>query len=135
MTERLDVYIAPTPDQAQAIVDSDAAELRRYVFRQYDLIGWNSRRPQLADKRVRQALTKGTNRQEIRSAMIRASVVFPEPGGPQKISDGTRPSSIARRRNPLAPTRSSCPTISSSVEGRTRSASGARPPAGGGELS
>ncbi len=70
LTERLDVYIAPTPDQAQAIIDSDAAELRQYVFRQYDLIAWNSRRPQLADKRVRRALTKGTNRQEIVDALL-----------------------------------------------------------------
>ena len=59
LTERLDVYIAPTPDQAQAIVDLDAAGLRRYTYRQYDYVGWNSRRPQLADKRVRQASLPG----------------------------------------------------------------------------
>ena len=70
LTERLDVYIAPTPDQAQAIVDSDAVGLRRYTSRQYDYVGWNARRPQLADKRVRQALTRGTNRQEIVDALL-----------------------------------------------------------------
>jgi len=70
LTERLDVYSAPTPDQAQAIVDSDAAELIRYPFRSYDFVGWNARRPQLADKRVRQALTMGTDRQEIVDALL-----------------------------------------------------------------
>ena len=70
LTGRLDVYLAPTPDQAQAIVDSDAVRLMRSVFRQYDFVGWNARRPQLADKRVRQALTRGTNRQEIVDALL-----------------------------------------------------------------
>ena len=32
------------------------------------------------------------------SATIRAIVVFPTPGGPCRIIDGARPSSIARRR-------------------------------------
>ena len=32
------------------------------------------------------------------SATIRAMVVFPTPGGPCRIIDGARPSSIARRR-------------------------------------
>ena len=70
LTERLHVYHAPTADQAQAIVDSDAAELLRYPFRQYDFVGWNARRPQLADKRVRRALTIGTDRQEIVDALL-----------------------------------------------------------------
>ena len=70
LTARLQVYIAPTPDQAQAILDSDVADLRQYPFRTYILVGWNSRRPQLADKRVRQALTRGTNRREIVDALL-----------------------------------------------------------------
>ena len=69
LTERLHVYIGPTPDQAQAVIDSDAANLTRYPSRQYTFVGWNARRPQLADKRVRQALTRGTNRQEIVDAL------------------------------------------------------------------
>ena len=70
LTERLDVYVGSTPDQAQTIIDSDAVELRRYVGRRYDYVGWNARRPHLADKRVRQALTIGTNRQEIVDALL-----------------------------------------------------------------
>ena len=70
MTAGLDVYIRPTPDQAQAIIDSDAVDLRAYPFRDYVFVGWNARRPQLADKRVRLALTRGTNRQEIVDALL-----------------------------------------------------------------
>lgn len=70
LTERLDVYIVPTPDQAQAILDSDVVDLLQYPFRNYVLVGWNARRPQLSDKRVRQALTIGTNRQEIVDALL-----------------------------------------------------------------
>ena len=70
LTARLDVYIAPPPDHAQAIIDSDAVGLRQYVGRRYDYVGWNARRPQLADKRVRQALSRGTNRQEIVDALL-----------------------------------------------------------------
>ena len=70
LTGRLDVYIRPTPDQVQAILDSDAVDLLTYPFRDYVLVGWNARRPQLADKRVRQALTRGTNRQEIVDALL-----------------------------------------------------------------
>ena len=70
LTEGLDVFIAPTPDQAQAIIDSDAVDLKQYPFRQYVFVGWNARRPQLSDKRVRQALTRGTNRQEIVDALL-----------------------------------------------------------------
>ena len=69
LTERLHVYVGPTPDQAQAVIDSDAANLVRYPSRQYTFVAWNARRPQLADKRVRQALTRGTNRQEIVEAL------------------------------------------------------------------
>ena len=36
-----------------------------YPQRQYVSVWWNARRLQLSDKRVRQALTRGTNRQEI----------------------------------------------------------------------
>ena len=70
LTGRLHVYIRPLPDQAQAILDSDAVDLLAYPFRDYILVGWNARRPQLSDKRVRQALTMGTNRQEVVDALV-----------------------------------------------------------------
>ena len=70
LTENIDVYIGPRPDQAQTIIDNPNLELKNYPFRQYTLVGWNSRRPQLADARVRRALTMGTNRAEIVAAVL-----------------------------------------------------------------
>jgi len=70
LTENLDIFIAPSPDQVGAIQDSDALELYRFPGRQTLFVAWNSRRPQLADKRVRMAITKGTNRKEIVEALL-----------------------------------------------------------------
>src|SRR3954454_20664285 len=68
---------------------------------------------------------KVTNCARVVFAMIRASVVFPDPGGPQKIIDGMRSVSIALRRKRPEASSSLRPTTSSSVFGRTRSGSGA----------
>src|SRR6266568_234459 len=59
------------------------------------------------------------------SAMTRASVVFPVPGDPDKITDGKRSASIARRSNFPGPRICSWPTNSRSDRGRIRVASGA----------
>lgn len=59
------------------------------------------------------------------SAITRASVVLPLPGGPEKITDGRRSASIARRNNLPGARICSCPTNSSSECGRMRVASGA----------
>ena len=56
--------------------------------------------------------------------MICASVVLPVPGGPQKMSEPRSSRSICVRRGLPGATRCSCPTNSSSVRGRMRSASG-----------
>ena len=56
--------------------------------------------------------------------MICAKVVLPTPGGPHKIMEAGRPASIILRIMPFGPTRWSCPTYSSSVLGRRRSAKG-----------
>ena len=66
----------------------------------------------------------GTNSRSVYSAMRNASVVFPEPGGPQKIIDPTLPFSMASRSVLPGASRCSCPTNSSSVRGRMRAASG-----------
>ena len=70
LTENIDVYINPRPDQAQEILDNPNLELKDYVFRTYILVGWNARRPQLADPRVRRAITMATNRQEVVDAIL-----------------------------------------------------------------
>src|SRR4029079_12805389 len=75
---------------------------------------------------------KGRKLDLVAWAMIRARVVFPAPGGPQKMSDGTRSAAMARARNPDSPTTFPWPTTSSRVRGRIRSASGEPAP---GEIS
>lgn len=70
LTGGIDVYIAPRPDQVAAIQESDSLTLLHFPFRDYVFVGWNSRRPQLADARVRRAITMATNRQEIVDALL-----------------------------------------------------------------
>jgi peptide/nickel transport system substrate-binding protein len=70
LTENIDVYIAVTPEQAQDVIDNPNLELRRFTSRQYVFVGWNARKPQLADRRVRQAITMGTNREAIVDAIL-----------------------------------------------------------------
>jgi hypothetical protein len=53
-----------------------------------------------------------------------AKVVFPTPGGPQKIMDGITPDSMALRSTAVFPMRCSWPMYSSSELGRKRSANG-----------
>ncbi len=69
LTENIDFYPAISSDQAPQIEEVEALELRSFPFRQYDLVGWNARRPQLSDARVRQAITLGTDRAEIMQAI------------------------------------------------------------------
>ena len=69
LTGNVDLYIAPPADQAARIEQSEQAEFRHFLFRNYVFIGWNSRRPQLADARVRRAITVGTNREQIVEAL------------------------------------------------------------------
>src|SRR6185503_10299142 len=59
------------------------------------------------------------------SAMRRASVVLPDPGGPHRIIECGLPDSKATRSGLPGPSRCFWPTTSSSVRGRRRSASGA----------
>ncbi len=94
LTEGIDVYSQVEPDQAQAVIDSDATDLLSFPFRQFTLVAWNGRRPQLADVRVRRAMTLGTNRQAIVDALIggygdiaNASVPLTHWGADRSLSD------------------------------------------------
>ena len=58
------------------------------------------------------------------AATSRPRVVFPVPGGPQKIIEWARPASIATRNGLPGPKRCACPTSSSRVRGLMRSARG-----------
>jgi hypothetical protein len=59
------------------------------------------------------------------SAISRASVVLPVPGGPQRIIECGRPDSKATRSGLPGPSRCAWPITSSRRRGRSRSASGA----------
>ena len=63
-------YVDMAMDQSQTIIDDPNTELRNYTFRDYVLVAWNARRPQLSDARVRRALTLATNREEIVQAIL-----------------------------------------------------------------
>ncbi|EKD67208.1 MAG: hypothetical protein ACD_48C00541G0003 [uncultured bacterium] len=65
-----------------------------------------------------------TNSLSVSVARRYASVVFPHPGGPQKIIDGKKLEESIFRITPDFPTRCSCPTTSSRFFGRRISASG-----------
>src|SRR6266487_1566784 len=56
--------------------------------------------------------------------MMRARVVFPEPGGPQKMHDPISPRRISSRSGLPSPSSCSWPRNSSSDVGRMRAASG-----------
>jgi peptide/nickel transport system substrate-binding protein len=71
LTENIDVFIAPRPEQAPQILKSPKHELLHYVSRQYTFVAWNARRPQFADVRVRRAMTLGTNRHQIVEAQLK----------------------------------------------------------------
>jgi hypothetical protein len=68
---------------------------------------------------------KGRKNAFVSAAMIRASVVFPEPGGPQKTREGSGRAERTEERNFPSPRIASWPTNSARVFGRIRSASGA----------
>jgi peptide/nickel transport system substrate-binding protein len=70
LTESIDVYMGPPSDQAAQIAAEEGVELLTFGFRDFDFVVWNARRPQLADARVRRALTVGTNRAEIVEALL-----------------------------------------------------------------
>ncbi|MGD8599779.1 MAG: ABC transporter substrate-binding protein [Gemmatimonadota bacterium] len=70
LTESVDAYIAPASEQAQQIIDDPNLELINFVPRQYNYIGWNSRRPQLAEASVRRALTMAMDRESMVEAVV-----------------------------------------------------------------
>lgn len=65
LTGGVDVYIAPSPDQAERIQGDPELELRSFPFRNSVFVAWNTRRPLLSDARVRRALTLATDRTAI----------------------------------------------------------------------
>jgi hypothetical protein len=66
-----------------------------------------------------------SKRDWVAAAMISARLVLPVPGGPKRRMEEMRSASMARRRSLPWARMCSCPTYSSRVRGRIRSASGA----------
>ena len=65
MAGSVDIYIQPLNEQAGRIEEADDLSLMTFPFRSYTMVVWNSRRPTLQDKRVRQAITHATDRQQM----------------------------------------------------------------------
>jgi peptide/nickel transport system substrate-binding protein len=72
----VDYYIAPSTDQIDRIEVSDAARVLAFDDRAFVLIGWNQRRPQFEDPRVRRALTMAMDREAIVQAIRRGYGTF-----------------------------------------------------------
>jgi peptide/nickel transport system substrate-binding protein len=70
LTENVDFYSAPDPDQSGSILEAEHLDLRSFPFRQYTSVAWNGRKPQLEDRRVRVALTMGVDRREIIDVLL-----------------------------------------------------------------
>ncbi len=69
LTGGVDVLVDARPDQVQRILEA-GLEVLRYPDRRSVYVVWNSRRPQLADPRVRRAFTMATNREELVQASL-----------------------------------------------------------------
>lgn len=70
VTGGLDVYVAPRPDELERLLSATGVHLVQAPSRDFIFVGWNSRRPQLADARVRRAITMATDRQQIVDALL-----------------------------------------------------------------
>ena len=109
------------------------ALLKRWISSTKRIVRWprRARRSSASATRPRTSLTPvSTAENGVKWALAcaasrEASVVFPVPGGPHRIIEWRSPDSIATRRRRPGPRRCACPTNSSRLRGRIRSASGA----------
>ncbi|MCG6957898.1 MAG: ABC transporter substrate-binding protein [Gemmatimonadetes bacterium] len=67
----IDVYVRVQPDQIPQIEADSALRVESFTNRWVDFVAWNSRRPQLADPRVRRALAMAVDRREIIRAVLK----------------------------------------------------------------
>ena len=104
-----------------------AATIRRQSFASMTLVASRDcirARPMSSSGRPPRTALKGTNSVRALRDNSRANVVFPEPGGPQRIIDERRSLAIASANGCPALSKWACPTTSSRREGRKRSGSG-----------
>jgi len=62
---QVDFVVQLSPDSLERVETSPDVRLHPYWTRGYIAVGWNTRRPELADARVRRALTRGIDRQAL----------------------------------------------------------------------
>jgi len=70
LTGRIDIYLAPNPNQADQIINSAGTRLSVSPSRQWNYFAFNTRQPQFQDARVRRAIAMGINRQQIVDALV-----------------------------------------------------------------
>ncbi len=69
LTGRIDLYVSALPDHMDQIREADDLRAVSFPFRSIFFVGWNARRPQLADARVRRAIALATPRSRILEAL------------------------------------------------------------------
>jgi peptide/nickel transport system substrate-binding protein len=67
----IDMLVGVQPDQVAQIEADSALKVESFTNRRVDWVAWNSRRPQLADSRVRRALAMAVDRREIIRAVLK----------------------------------------------------------------
>lgn len=82
LTGSVDLYMGVRADQAATVVGDGLAELRVFPSTEITFVAWNLREPQLADVRVRRAITLATNRAAVVEALLRGYGVVAETGVP-----------------------------------------------------
>jgi len=70
LTGRIDVYIGPNPNQAEAIRAAAGVELLAHPSRQYNYMAYNTRLPIFQDARTRRAITMAIDREQIVEAIV-----------------------------------------------------------------
>lgn len=70
LTGDLDAVIEPGPADLARLARDTTIRLIEYPTREYDFIGWNSRRPMFSDAAVRRALTMAIDRQGLVTSLL-----------------------------------------------------------------
>ncbi len=120
-----------SPDSTAGRKASCWPRLNRWISSQKKIVSRPSRRRSSASRRISRTrctpsvtALKVTNSRSVCRAMTRARVVFPEPGGPQRMTLPTSPRRIASPSARPGASRCAWPTTSSMVRGLRRAASG-----------
>jgi peptide/nickel transport system substrate-binding protein len=70
LTGRVDMYIQPHPNQADAVRNAAGVRLVDYPSRQWTFLAFNTRRPQFRDPRVRRAIAMAIDREQLVEALV-----------------------------------------------------------------